>query len=388
MSGGGYIYYNSGYQKKKKLFAFILGLLLLAGIAGYYLKKDSADGRILVWKCTLDMIAEKPWWGHGIHSFKSEYMLYQANYFKAHPDSKYALLADNVQTPYNEYLLFIAEHGIILFVIILTSFVCLIKKTICNKEHASRTQNRLCLGYGETQLFRYKDKLSLTALLSLLTIALLAFFSYPLSYPIIWVILIFDILCLIRHLRINIRKKSIKIFLFFSLLMLCSRVAWKGFTYIKAQYLWCDVYHSNVIINLSQLKQYKLLEKQLGEHSAFLYNWGMELYSLKLWTQSLEVMDRCTQVLNDSDIQLVRGNCYFHLQNYQAAEKCYKLASNMCPKLFSPAYSLLQLYLKTGEKQKAVKIARVIEEKIVKIPSPLIDQIKSEARKLSGVDSE
>lgn len=125
-----------------------------------------------------------------------------------------------------------------------------------------------------------------------------------------------------------------------------------------------------------------MLEEQLGNDPAFLYNLGMELYKRKLWEQAMEVMNRCCAKANDSDIQLVLGNCYFHLQNYQAAEECYILASNMCPKLFTPSYLLLRLYLKIGNKEKAKEIAHMIKEKPVKIPSPLIDQIKAEADRI------
>jgi Lipid A core - O-antigen ligase and related enzymes len=58
------------------------------------------------------MITDKPLFGHGIGGFQREYMLYQAEYFKNHPDSNYAMLADIVKHPFNEFLLLV-EQGLV-----------------------------------------------------------------------------------------------------------------------------------------------------------------------------------------------------------------------------------------------------------------------------------
>lgn len=45
------------------------------------------------------MIKDKPVFGHGIEAFDKYYMEYQSDYFKKYPNSKYAMLADNVKHP-------------------------------------------------------------------------------------------------------------------------------------------------------------------------------------------------------------------------------------------------------------------------------------------------
>ena len=47
------------------------------------------------------MIKDSPGYGHGINSFRTHYMDYQAHHFEQHPDSKYSMLADNVLCPFN-----------------------------------------------------------------------------------------------------------------------------------------------------------------------------------------------------------------------------------------------------------------------------------------------
>jgi O-antigen ligase len=65
------------------------------------------------------MIKEKPLFGHGVGGFKANYMNYQARYFEEHPDSKYAMLADNVNRPFSEYLLLLTEYGLAGFALFL-----------------------------------------------------------------------------------------------------------------------------------------------------------------------------------------------------------------------------------------------------------------------------
>ncbi len=89
----------------------ILGLLVLALCIGiYYLKKDSADGRLLVWKVTARIIVEHPWFGVGVGGFSGAYGKAQANYFasgEATEQEEY--LAGSPEYVFNEFLQIAAE---------------------------------------------------------------------------------------------------------------------------------------------------------------------------------------------------------------------------------------------------------------------------------------
>ncbi|MFW5700604.1 MAG: hypothetical protein ACOCWM_02855, partial [Cyclobacteriaceae bacterium] len=56
----------------------------------------------------------------------------------------------------------------------------------------------------------------------------------------------------------------------------------------------------------------------------------------------------------------------------------YKKASLMTPSHFYPEYLLAKLYDKAGYKEAAVKLARKILYKNVKVPSTAIEEIKME----------
>lgn len=92
-------------------------------------------------------------------------MDYQAQYFKEHPDSQFAILADNIKSPFNEYLSVGVQFGILTWVLLIAAGIFLI---LCHRKHPTKA------GY--------------VSLLSLLSIAVFSFFSYPFTYPFIWII--------------------------------------------------------------------------------------------------------------------------------------------------------------------------------------------------------
>lgn len=150
----------SGIRFKKWMPVAMIAVLAVSVSALYFLKKDSADGRLLIWQCTWNMAKDRILTGHGQGAFQAKYMLYQADYFEAYPDSRYAALADNVLHPFNEYLLVLSEHGLIgLCALALSGFL-------------------LVRNYR-----RRPDFTKFMAGLSLIAVAVFSCFSYPFKYP-------------------------------------------------------------------------------------------------------------------------------------------------------------------------------------------------------------
>ncbi len=73
-------------------------------LALYLYKRNSADGRLLIWTVCLEMIKERPWFGWGLDGYIAQYMNYQADYMNANPKSPFTLLAGETQNPFNEFL--------------------------------------------------------------------------------------------------------------------------------------------------------------------------------------------------------------------------------------------------------------------------------------------
>ncbi len=77
-------HYIRHHRKQAVSFAivtFILGGIALGGI--YQMKKDSADGRLFMWKIAAQAVSEHPWTGCGWNSVPAAYGQAQENYFAA-----------------------------------------------------------------------------------------------------------------------------------------------------------------------------------------------------------------------------------------------------------------------------------------------------------------
>ena len=100
-------------RKNKKRLFIIAGLVfIVGGWLIYQYKSASADGRLLIWRVSVDMIADAPCFGYGVNGFSKEYMIYQANYFKENPASYFVPVADNVVYPFNEFIRIWIQYGV------------------------------------------------------------------------------------------------------------------------------------------------------------------------------------------------------------------------------------------------------------------------------------
>ena len=93
-----------------KVFLAVVTLLVVsvAAVRMYQMKRDSADGRLLVWKVSASMIAEHPM-GCGYGLFPKHYNLQQAEYFhEGHGTETERRNASFVYMAYDDFL----EHGV------------------------------------------------------------------------------------------------------------------------------------------------------------------------------------------------------------------------------------------------------------------------------------
>ena len=337
-------------------YAGILAFCVCALVAGlYWVKKDSADGRFLVWSCSWQMIKQHPLIGYGLHGFMKNYMNFQAAYFKDHPESHFGSLAADTFRPFNEYLRVVIDFGFI-GLLLLTAFVVII--IIKFRQHKT----------AET-----------TAALTCLTaISVFSLSSYPLSYPFTWVILGISLFVLFqpeKYVLPRLFRSSLKfVLLSFSLITLY-------YTYRQtvAEMQWCELAHQDGAITEKELFDgYRRLWPALKNNYLFVYNVAAELNSHGLYDQSLAIADVGTMECADYDMQLIMADNYFQLKNYTAGERHYQWASYMCPNRFMPLHGLFRLYLATGQKDRALAMALLVKNKPIKINSPTVSDIKAE----------
>ncbi|MDR1339241.1 MAG: O-antigen ligase family protein, partial [Prevotellaceae bacterium] len=345
--------------KWKNWTKILLVCIVAASMTGlYFLKRDSANGRIPIWQSTWEMIRDKPLTGHGHGTFNAKYMFYQAEYFETHPDSKYADLADNVLHPFNEYLLVWAEHGMIGMACI--AFLCFLLVRCYIRE---------------------PSQIRFIALLSMLSLAVLSCFSYPFKYPFTWVIAFLNITLICPPGKGSSRRtvhatRTGLVLTAIALLLV-------GVPVMKAEIRWNTVAKQSLAGKTGEvLPEYDKLYKYLGKNGLFLYNHAAELHEVREYAKSLSVFERCVRYYNDMDVQMLLADNYKELCQYDEAEKHLKLAASMCPGRFMPLYQLTELYTATERTNEARTLARQIVNKKVKIPSATIHAIKQKMQEL------
>jgi hypothetical protein len=340
--------------KWKRTIAIALLLISLSGL--YFLKKDSADGRLLIWRCTWEMIKDKPLFGHGGGGFKANYMNYQAKYFEEHPDSKYVMLADNVNRPFNEYLLLLVNFGLFGLMVLILIF------------------------YRLWQIFKYNRRKTLfdyISYLCLLSIAVFALFSYPLAYPFVWVIGLSSITNLFYPLWPT--QKRLFFDLRFIIILAVPVVGYLTYDCMRAEMKWCDIAHKSLLGQTKQmLPEYQLLYGKLKSNELFLYNYAVELNVAGQYEKSSQIGKESERFWADYDMQMLMADNYLQLKHCKEAELHYIKASHMCPIKFMPLYKLFQLYEATDNNEKAKQVANVILDKPVKVMSLTIKNIQQE----------
>ena len=354
---------NSWNSRAKKVACVLLIFTLLVGL--YFLKKDSANGRLLIWQCSAHMIADKPLFGHGVGGFQREYMLYQADYFRNHPGSSFAMLADIVKHPFNEFLLLLVEHGLVGGLIFGALVYLLISEYRKNKQPET-FYTMLCLS----------------------GVGMFACFSYPLSYPFVRLMVVF---CAALVLRNETKRWQLSkgLFLVIKPAALVVSVALLVHTYNMFQ----DEYRWNAIAQRSLagetkavMPDYAKLDKSLNRNGLFLYNYASELNFIDRNRESNRLFVETSHFMNDIDLQLQMADNYQKMKQYKEAEKCFLLAHQMIPNRFIPLYRLALLYQENHQNRAASRIAKLLINKPVKVLSTDIMTIRMEMQELINKD--
>ena len=88
--------------------ASIIAIIMTGAYKMYTMKTDSADGRILIWKLSTEMIKDNPY-GYGYGMFEKYYNLRQADYFDGFGGTRQERdNATHVSMAFNDYI----EHGV------------------------------------------------------------------------------------------------------------------------------------------------------------------------------------------------------------------------------------------------------------------------------------
>jgi tetratricopeptide (TPR) repeat protein len=114
----------------------------------------------------------------------------------------------------------------------------------------------------------------------------------------------------------------------------------------------------------------------LNNSQYFLFNYGAELGLMKRYDESIRILKEAESRLNDADFYIYLGNSYENIGLNKDAELCYLKATYIMPAKFLSKVKLVSLFMRTGRQKEAIEIAKEIVSMKVKVPSPIVDQIR------------
>lgn len=345
----------SNFQKVSVLIFATLFLIFV-----YYYKKDSADGHLLIWRVSAEMIADAPFLGHGVGAFEKQYMHYQARYFDMHPSSRYVRLADNIAYPYNEFLRIGVELGLVGLALVIGIIVCVFKYV------PYRGNNRIYLG----------------AFVSWFTFSM---FSYPFHVPLLWLLL--PILLGGMQCRKSMCVRVGYGFKFIEWLvgLVClSFIMQNGYNHYLLKHKVEQLYSSSrqdVEEAVLYIEQHRL---DLQSDSQLFDIYAQYCYQNFPLPKRKTFLEEAVAVIPNSELYCDLGDTYKALNQIEKAVSCYVMASNMVPNRILPNYKLFCLYREIGDTIKMRKAGEKALNTQLKVESTKTLRIKGDLKRSLG----
>lgn len=337
-------------------------IVVCGGVYGIYsLKKDSADGRILIWKTGTKVMMGHLSTGVGPGYFRGTYGDAQAEYFQSGEGSKDEInVAGSPEYGFNEFIVIGAETGIpglVLFVFL------------------------VCIALW--RLLRARSPYAF----GLLALIVFACFSYPFS--LLPMRVIFVVLLAVagsssckRHEAKTVERVIVGIAIVGCVVM-TTLVNKPYMDRVKATKEWQEIRHwYSMEMYSSVVEDYTSLLPLVSDNPTFLFEYGRSLNQVGKYSESLDILDRATRLSNDPMNYNVIGNNYKALGQYDRAADAYLKAYNIVPSRMYPLYLLAKMYSEQGDQKNAVLYVRRVVDMTPKIQSPATDDMQQKMREL------
>ncbi len=352
----------------------------------YKLKEGSSEGRLFIWEVAINNIKEKPVSGQGLGAFESNYNTWQADYFKHHPNEKTSAkgwVAGNVAYCYNEYIEMASEIGIAGLLLFLISIGSLFFPGRKLSEKPSGEDDNL---------FDYWENPSLVIYAPIISILVMAVFSFPLSVYNIPTLLLFVIFTAIisantepvfKKEAINPLPKLARFSLATILITGCLVIGHK-------QYLKTHTYRNwqkgSFAFEAGRYKEanniFSLILPELKYDPLFLEYYGKSLQLAEKNNDAVDILEKACLYRSNYNILCTLGNAYKAEKQYDKAEKAYIKASDMFPTKLYPHYLLANLYFEQKDYLKARAKAKEVLEKKVKVKTRVANEIQEDMKNI------
>ena len=348
------------FRRRKAALVTASALLVAAGAALLYsYRPASANARLLIWRVSADMVADRPLLGHGVGAFTQKYMLYQAAYFAENPVSPLALVADNTASPFNELLSIAIALGAVGLLLFLLAFFAVL---VSRPAGASA-------------------KMFSAALVALVAFSL---FSYPSE---VFPLLLLYAVCFggVGSSPAALRCK-IPRWAFATGTLLSVAVAWQSVQ--AGKYIWhLSGALSALHRNPTDKSSVDAVERSYSrmKHSVNFHDYYMA------WLNS-----RPDLLVSSEKIKNIQPSCekycllgkYYSINNdSKLAEQAFLTASNMSPTRVRPKLYLWELYVARGDTATAIGMAQKILRSPVKVESIYTLRVKEQMKQFLDLSS-
>ncbi len=353
--GCSYVLFTCKQFQRPKGKGIWIAILIITAIATllFYLKPQSALGRLFLWRNGISAMFEHPISGVGWDNVAGALGNAQESYFSTHKNSLFKQVAGSPEYAFNDFLQIGIAYGLIGLAVFLYILYISLRSASLTKQHG---------------IFGY-----------FIAFIVVCLSSYPLQFPefIITTTLIV-VIATASHPKIS----ALNIFLlsiFVSSLALFSCITIK---YRKDKSLQWD--------KIKYTYQYLLTDKDLlsldslmSEHSwdnHYLFDYGKALRNNGYYEKSNTILKQGVQQSSDPMFLNLIGRNYHDIRDYAQAELYFTRSINRLPGRMYPYYLLAKLYCDPANfepiKFKAIyNAARSIKPKVI---SPAIEQISHE----------
>lgn len=359
----------------RKYGVWLVLILFLIGTGAYLFKKRSADGRFYMGRICVKAICENGWKGAGVGHFGEAYGQTQVHYFKQQIDENGTddldwraieehtrMVADCPDSAFNEFLSIGVEEGPIVMLFFIAVIV-----------------TAAVISFKRGTIWCY----------GLTTLAVFAFFSYPLHLWQFQIMLSFLLAaCVSDGDNNDIRNKIIKLSILSTTIVVLSFVtcykvipglrqyrkaeqAWKKAErlYNKEYYEYVDEYCDTIV-------------PFFKHDERFLFEYGQSLNKTGNYTKSDSILMMGASISCDPMFWNVMGNNSLALGKYREAEGRYKHAFYMVPNRMYPLYLLAKLYHAEGDTAKFLDMADKVDSFIPKVESQNTKRLRDEINEI------
>ena len=334
---------------------------------GYGLKKDSADGRLLIWKVSLSMVADRFPDGVGEGFFAGAYGEAQEEYFRSgRGTEREEMLAGAPNVAYNEYIQVVAELGWkgLLLLLLFVVYPC---------WHLHRSGH-------------WAQPPVAGAFVALLVAA---FFSYPLRNPytlLLSATLFLGVLLLpegkdarcVGSARYAVFAAGMAVLF---VLVGNEHGFWGNRRTAYRQWAMLQTHFRNGRF-AEVAESYAVLYPYLKREAAYLFEYGQCLSRTGAYEESNRVLQEGARRSSDPMFLNIQGKNFHCLGNDSLAEQLFRKASFRIPHKIYPLYLLMELYRAQGREEEWRQIGRSILDRKVKVYSPETEYLRGKVRRL------